>query len=299
MNIRDLSYIIAVADTGHFSQAAKQCFVSQPALSMQIKKLEDELGVMLFERTNKKVMITDAGKEITAHARQILRETGAIKDIAANYSDPLAGKIIMGAFPTLAPYILPRIIPELHETFGRLAFFLREEKTEILIENLLSGELEVALLALPVAEDRLDHSLLFRENFWLAVHEDNPLARKKQVSTADIQDESLLLLEEGHCLRDQALDVCMSMGALENTEFRATSLETLRQMVAANVGITLIPSLAVTETRGVRYIPFEAPAPSRRIGLFWRKSSTRQILIKEITAKIQGLFRNQSALILN
>ncbi|WP_417317514.1 LysR substrate-binding domain-containing protein [Emcibacter sp.] len=287
MNLRDMEYLVAVADHGHFGRAAEASFVSQPALSMQIRKLEEFLGVALFERTNKTVMITDAGREIVARARMILQEAENIREIADGYRDPYAGKILLGAFPTLAPYLLPKIIPALHHHYPQLAFYLVEEKTEVLVEKIKAGDIEAAMLAVPVEEDQLDHEVLFTEKFLLALPAGHDLARRKTVSFDDIRHESLLLLEEGHCLRTQALEVCTLVGARENTEFRATSLETLRQMVAANVGMTLMPEFAVREQEGVVYRPFASDAPSRTIALYFRKSSVRKKLLMEISDHVR------------
>ncbi|WP_321392404.1 LysR substrate-binding domain-containing protein [Emcibacter sp.] len=294
MNLRDLTYLVAVADHGHFGRAAEASFVSQPALSMQIRKLEEFLGVPLFERTNKKVMITEAGREVVARARVILQEVDNIREIADSFRDPYAGKILLGAFPTLAPYLLPKIIPALHHHYPDLALYLVEEKTEILTEKIKAGEIEAALLAVPVEEDQLDYEELFTEKFLLALPERHDLARRKSISLDDIRHESLLLLEEGHCLRMQALEVCTLVGARENTEFRATSLETLRQMVAADVGMTLMPEFAVREQEGVVYRPFAGDAPSRTIGLYFRKSSVRKKLVLEISELIRSLISPES-----
>ncbi|MFC7050239.1 LysR substrate-binding domain-containing protein [Emcibacter nanhaiensis] len=289
MNLRDLNYLVAVADNGHFGRAAEVCHVSQPALSMQIRKLEDFLGVPLFERTNKTVMITEAGRQIVARARVVLQEAENIREIADSFRDPLAGKILLGAFPTLAPYLLPKVIPALHQHFPALALYLVEEKTEVLVEKIKAGEVEAAMLAIPVEEEQLDSEELFTEEFLLALPADHRLAGHTSVSFNDIRNESLLLLEEGHCLRTQALKVCTLVGARENTEFRATSLETLRQMVAASVGMTLMPEFAVREQEGVVYLPFTGDVPSRTIALFYRKSSVRKKLLSEIAGHVRDL----------
>lgn len=284
MNIRDLKYLVAVAKYKHFGKAAKECFVSQPALSMQLQKLEDTLGVKLFERTNKNVMITDVGQQMVDKAKEVLRHTDEMFDIAKNFHDPMAGEIKLAVFPTLAPYFLPKIVPQITKKFPKLKLLLLEEKTEIIIDMLKNGQVDVAFLAipLPVNEDAFEVKELFCEPFYLAVAKNNPLAAKKNISRNDIKNEKLLLLEEGHCLRDQALDVCSLMGISENQDFRATSLETLRQMVVANVGITLIPELAIKNNDGLVYIPFKDSRPSRTIAMVWRKTSVRQELILKL-----------------
>lgn len=281
MNLRDLEYLVLLAEHRHFGKAARAAFATQPTLSMQIKKLETELGVSLAERTNRKVMITPLGKKIVAMAADILKGAREIESIAHAARDPLSGDFKVGAFPTLAPYLLPLIIPGLKKTFPGLKFILLEEKTEILIEQLTAGKIDAAFLALPVKENPLEHSLLFSEEFYLAVAKSQGWPTKK-VRRSQLKGKELLLLAEGHCLRDQALEFCSRIGASEYLDFRASSLETLRQMVAADVGITLIPKLALKKDPGILYLPFEKPKPSRKIGLFWRKSSVRKDLLKAL-----------------
>ena len=279
MNLRDLHYLVSLAEHRHFGRAAEASFVSQPTLSTQIKKLEDELGVALVERTPRKVLLTETGQEIARRARGVLAEVDEIKAIAQRTRDPESGKLRLGIFPTLGPYLLPHLVPMVREHFPRLELLLFEEKTEHVIRMLREGALDVGVLALPLHEDSLHAEFLFEEPFVLAVPDAHPLARKKgRLKLGDLQDENLLLLEDGHCLRDQALEVCQLAGAGEKTGFRATSLETLRQMVAANVGITLLPTLAIqppmARTGNVHLIEFANPAPSRRIALVWRRSSS-------------------------
>lgn len=284
MNIRDLQYLVAVAKHQHFGKAANACFVSQPALSMQLKKLEEELGVRLFERTNKSVMITTVGRDITERAKRILRDVDEIKEVARFYQDPFAGKLKIGAFPTLAPYFFPKIIPNTTKKFLGLKLFLIEEKTDILIQKLRDGEIDAAFLAipLPTEEGTLEYTEIFDDNFILAVSPKHKFAKRRSMTCNDLHGETLLLLEDGHCLRNQALDICSLVGATENQEFRATSLETLRAMVAANIGITLIPELAKKENDGIIYIPFRFHPPTRKIALVWRKTSARKECFKEI-----------------
>ncbi len=276
MNIKDLHYLVAVADLKHFGRAAQACNISQPTLSMQLKKLEEYLGVALFERTNKQVMVTQAGQEIAQRARHVLQGVKEIREVARAASSPYAGEFRLGAFPTLAPYFLPQIVPAIHAGLPELKLLLVEEKTATLVEQLKSGALDAALIALPVHDEMLESAALAEDPFLLAVSPRHDLAGRKAVTAADIRNEQLLLLEDGHCLREQALEVCSIMGLGEQQEFRATSLETLRQMVVAGVGITLIPHMAKREGDGLVYIPFAKDAPSRRIGLVWRKTSARK-----------------------
>ncbi|MEL7185465.1 MAG: LysR substrate-binding domain-containing protein [Pseudomonadota bacterium] len=280
MNIRDLQYFAAVADLQHFGHAAERCFVSQPTLSGQIKKLEAELDVTLFERNNRNVMLTETGEEVLRSAQRILREVDTIHDVAKSHRDPLSGKFRLGAFPTLAPYVLPQVVPKVRDSLPALRLILIEEKTAVLIDKLLSGEIDAALLALPLHESALNVHPLFEDEFLLAVSSDHELAEESEVSQSAISERQLLLLEEGHCLRDQALEVCNLNRIAEEQEFRATSLETLRQMVKAGTGITFMPRIAVrTDDAGIRYIPFSGQPPKRTIGLVWRKTTARKSLM--------------------
>lgn len=284
MNLRDLHYLVAVADLIHFGKAAKACHTSQPTLSMQLKKLEQTLGVILFERNNKRISITPVGQEIVERARKILREAKEIQTIAKALQDPYAGDFRLGAFPTLAPYFFPTAMPLMREELSKLKFILVEEKTDLLLDKLRDGLLDAAFLALPIQDSALETAVLFNDPFLLAVSQIHPLAKTTRIHPHDIQTEPLLLLEEGHCLRDQALAVCHTTGGKEQQEFRASSLETLRHMVAAGTGITLIPQIAQQATDGIVYIPFAASPPSRTIGLVWRKTSARKKCIEKLIA---------------
>lgn len=276
MNLRDLTYLVSVAEHLHFGKAASACNVSQPTLSMQLKKLEEEVGAQLFERTNKSVMLTTTGRDIAHRALRILHEVEQIRHIARSASDPLTGDLRIGVFPTLAPYLLPSLVPKMKEQFPGLNLMLVEDKTPDLLRQLEEGLLDCALLAMPIANFHLSGAEVFREDFFFAVPVDHPLAARSTIEVAELEHLTLLLLDEGHCMRDQALSLCRTIGAGEAMNFRATSLETLRHMVAAGSAVTLIPRLAVREDDTmVRYIPFSHPAPSRTIGLYWRKTSAR------------------------
>ena len=282
MNLRDLKYFLAVAQYNHFGKAAKVNFVSQPALSMQLKKLEEELGVQLFERGNKHVVTTEVAKKLLKHAETIIHLTKEMQEIAKTMQNPFIGDIIIGAFPTIAPYLLPRIIPHVVAEYPKLKMYLVEEKTDILILKLLHGEIDGCFLALPVENNDLETVMLFQDDFFLAVPANHPLAIKNRVQKEDLQEEKLLLLEDGHCLRNQALEICSHMGVKENLAFQATSMETLIQMVAAEVGLTLVPHIAIQKNKNITYIPFSNPVPARKIGLVWRKTSTREACFKKI-----------------
>lgn len=288
MNLRDLHYLITVAETLHFGKAAARCNVSQPTLSMQLKKLEETLGVQLFERTNKRVMLTPIGTDIAARAQRVLAEAAQITLAARAAREPDSGSLRLGLFPTLAPYLLPSLMPQLTQYFPKLSLQLVEEKTPVLIQQLESGALDAALLAMPVASDALHCATLFAEPFLLTVSRQHPLAKRKTVTLDDMHGQTMLLLEDGHCLRDQALAVCQLAGVGESTNFRATSLETLRHMVASSDAITLIPKLAVrAEDSQLRYLPFRTNAPMRQIGLYWRTTSARRPLFEAIAAHIR------------
>lgn len=294
MNLRDLRYLVALADHRHFGHAAAACFVSQPTLSTQIRKLEEELGVTLVERAPRNVLLTEVGAEIAQRARTIVHDVDQIKAIARRTMDPEAGTLRLGIFPTLGPYLLPHVMPLLRARFPRLEMLLVEEKTPIILRQLHEGKLDAGILALPVHDDQLHCEFLFEEPFVLAVPRQHPLASRQGIRLEELADQRLLLLEDGHCLREQALDVCELAGAGER-DFRATSLETLRQMVAANVGITLLPVLAiqppVPASKDIRLVRFRDSSPSRRIALVWRKSSAMSAFLESIAEVVRSLPR--------
>ncbi|HEX5055518.1 MAG TPA: LysR substrate-binding domain-containing protein [Gammaproteobacteria bacterium] len=292
MNLRDLKYLIAIAKHRHFGKAARECFVSQPTLSTQIKKLEDELGVILIERNNKQVLLTEVGEQIINKARQILKNVDEVREIATQYKDPDSGRISLAAIPTLAPYLLPHIVPSIRRQLPNMQIMLYELQTAVCVRRLENGELDAALLALPFDEGSLRHEPLFEESFVVATSPGNPLARRKHLKLMDLAGEEILLLEEGHCLRDQALDLCNKIDAREIAGFRATSLETLRQMIASGIGTTLIPKLATADKtsnqHSIRYMPFEEePAPSRSIVLAYRDTYHRVPVLKKLASIIR------------
>ena len=287
IKLKDLRYLVAVADTGHFGKAAERCFVSQPTLSAQLKKLEDYLGVPLIERQPRGALLTPAGSEIVERARQIIDASDEVVDIARNHKDPLAGRLRVAFLPTIGPYLLPIVVPKLRKALPRLDLMLYEYQTAPMLEKLRAGELDLGILALPIDIDGLVTRPLYDEPFVVAAPANHPLADKKQIRVEDLSGVTLLLLEDGHCLRDQALDVCNRIDAEEKQDFRATSIETLRQMVAAGAGVTLLPELATRGShaapRGLVLRPFVKPQPSRRIGAVWRKSSARQTAIQMVS----------------
>lgn len=292
MNLRSLEYLVALADQRHFGRAADACFVSQPTLSAQIRKLERQLGVELVERNPSGVMLTPAGETIVERARRMLADAAEIEQLARLHEDPEAAVVRLGIFPTLAPYLLPHVMPNVRRRFPRLSLLLAEEKSDVLVRQLREGQLDVAVLAVPVDAPGLHEELLFGEDFVLAVPAGHALGAGGPVSTAALVGESILLLDEGHCLRDHALSVCQLAGADERAGFRATSLETLRQMVASGAGVTLLPRLAVSppvpESADIDLVELAPPAPGRRIGMYWRSSSP----LHEILPRLADAFRD-------
>jgi LysR family hydrogen peroxide-inducible transcriptional activator len=286
VKLKDLRYLVALADARHFGRAAERCFVSQPTLSAQLKKLEDSLGVQLIERQPKRVALTDAGEQIVARARRILEASEEVVTLARSYRDPLAGKFRIAMLPTIGPYLLPHVAPPLRKALPRLELQLYEYQTQPLLERLRAGALDLGILALPIELDGLEARELYQEAFNVALPAEHRLAKRASVRVDDLKGESLLLLEEGHCLRDQALEVCNRVGVHEKQDFRATSLETLRQMVATGSGVTLLPELASRgaygAARGVVIRPFARPAPVRHIGAIWRKTTARHPAIAAV-----------------
>jgi LysR family hydrogen peroxide-inducible transcriptional activator len=287
MNLRDLEYLVALAETRHFGRAAERCHVSQPTLSTQLRKLEEYLGVALVERQPRRAALTAAGEAVVARARHMLRDADDIRSLARASQDPLSGSLKVGLIPTLGPYLLPRVASKIAKALPKLSLLLHEYQTAPLVERTLAGELDLAILALPAETRGLATRPLFDEPFLVAMPEGHRLAAKKRVKASDLEGEKLLLLEEGHCLRDQALEVCAHVGTDEQA-FRATSLETLRQMVASGLGLTLLPGLSAggpfASARGLAVRPFAPPSPHRVIGAAWRRTSSRLDAIDAVCA---------------
>ena len=285
MNTRLLEYFIAVAEHRSFKKAADVCGVSQPALSIQLKKLEEDLGVDLFERTTKSVILTEAGRKILDSGVKILNDIKDLKKKAQLFADPYSGELYIGAFPTLAPSLFPRLIPELAETYPNIRFHLVEEKTEDLIQMLNEGKIDAAFLAEPEEHPLIVNESLYTEHFLLAAPE--KLKFPKEITVKDLKGHNLMLLSEGHCLRDQALEVCEMAEINDEVDYSASSLITLLGMVQLGNGITLVPENSITDIRGVNFIKFRNNPPGRKIALFWRKSSVREDLLKEIADDIR------------
>ncbi len=291
INLKDLKYLVAIADTGHFGKAAQRCFVSQPTLSAQLKKLEQYLGVQLVERQPNNIKLTQVGAQVVARSRHMLQEGEEILELARASADPLTGKLRIALIPTIGPYLLPRITQKIRKALPKMGLMLYEHQTDALLKRLLEGELDLGILALPVPDDGLRTRVLYEENFLLAVPDEHPLAKRSRIKVEDLQDQTVLLLEDGHCLRDHALEVCSRVEIREAENFRATSLETLRQMVVAGLGVTLLPQLAVAppfgSQRGLTTLKFANPQPRRTVGAIWRKSTTRAAAIDAVCDVIE------------
>ena len=292
MNLKDLKYLVALADTGHFGKAAERCFVSQPTLSAQLKKLEEYLGVKLVERQPKNVQLTEVGRQIVTRARHMLDEGDEIVALARSNTDPFAGKLKMGLIPTIGPYLLPRVMQKIRKAVPQLGLMLYEYQTEELLKRLREGEIDLGVMALPVMQDGLESRALYDEAFTVALPAHHALGAKSTIKVQDLKGQTLLLLQDGHCLRDQALEVCSRVDVREAEDYRATSLETLRQMVVAGLGVTLLPEMAVESPygsqRGLAIRPFANPKPSRTVGAVWRKSSTREAAISAVCGVIEA-----------
>ncbi len=293
VSIRQLEYLVAVADTRGFHRAAERCHVSQPTLSAQVQQVEAVLGVQVFERDRRGVLVTPAGDEIVARARRILVEVRDLLDAAARARDPFSGTLRIGVIPTIAPYLLPALGPAVADAHPSLRLAFREEKTADVVRAIEQGRLDCGIVALEADLGGLAHAVSGEDAFVVALPKGHPLAMRKRLGVSDLEDQSVLLLDEGHCFRSQALALCSKVGASE-LDFRATSLPTLAQMVSAGMGITLLPSLAVpVENRDgqLDIRPFSAPAPHRTIALVWRPRSA----MAEALTKLAGTMRRAIA----
>ena len=275
LSLRQLQYVVAVADTLGFRRAAERCGVSQPTLSAQVQHLEEVLGVKLFERDRRRVLVTSAGEEVVTRARRILVDTEDLLAVATRARDPFAGTFRVGVIPTIAPYFLPEVTQVLAKKYPHLRLVFREEKTEDTVRDLWAGTLDAGLVALEADLGALEHAEVMRDPFVVAMPKGHRLAKKKKIAQSDLDDQEVLLLEDGHCLRSQALALCSKAGARE-MDLRATSLATLVQMVAGSNAVTLLPDLALSvENRGeqLEIRPFSAPIPFRTLVLVWRPRS--------------------------
>lgn len=291
MNIRDLEYLVALSEYKHFRRAADACHVSQPTLSGQIRKLEDELGIILLERTSRKVLFTQSGLLLVNQARTVLREVKLLREMASNQGKEMAGPLHLGVIPTLSPYLLPYIIPTLKENFPELELFIYEAQTQQLLDQLQVGSLDCAVIASVPESESFIEIPIFVEKMLLAVPEDHKWAKETSINMNQLNGHKLLMLDDGHCLRNQTFGYCFSAGAREDTRFQATSLETLRNMVAANAGITLMPELAVKNEgsrTGVKYIPCHSPEPTRQINFVYRPGSPLRSRYERVAQSINN-----------
>jgi LysR family hydrogen peroxide-inducible transcriptional activator len=283
MTLTELRYIVAVARERHFGRAAEACFVSQPTLSVAVKKLEEELAVTLFERGSGEITVTPAGERIIEQAHRVLNEASLIKELAKQGKDPLSGPLRLGVIFTIGPYLLPKLVPLLHRRAPRMPLLLQEQYTHRLAELLRQGDIDVAIIAMPFDDKAFVVQPVYDEPFVVAVPRNHPWAGRRSVSSRELKDEHMLLLGSGHCLRDQVLEVCPELNRFSGAEgmqmaFEGSSLETIRHMVASGTGITVLPCTAVPrETRRdlLAYVPFTKPVPDRRVVLAYRKSFTR------------------------
>lgn len=294
ITLRQLRYLQALAQHRHFGRAADACAVTQPALSMQIRELEKELDVDLVERRPGEAALTETGIEVARRAERVLAAARDIVDFARHRGRVLSGRLKLGIIPTLAPYVLPKVLPDLQSRYPDLTVELRETQTKTLIEELEAGELDAIMLALPLPDAEIETMRLFDDAFLLAVPADDPLPRAVRINPREIDQQRLILLEEGHCLRDQALAYCATARSQMPLRLGATSLATVMQMVANGYGVTLVPEVAVdVEVRDerVKLLRFTAPEPGRTIGLGWRRTSPRKadfLALGEIAIKALG-----------
>ena len=278
ITLRQLRYLVALGDTLHFGRAAAACHVSQPSLSAQIQQLEEMLGATLVERTKHRVLLTPAGEDAVDRARAVLAQVDDLSQAVRAAGRPLSGALRMGVIPTSGPYLLPRVLPALRAAYPDLKLYLREDLTERLLDRLRAGDLDLGLLALPVTEPGVEILPVYMEPFLVAMPRGHRLDNAETIAEGELKDETLLLLEDGHCFRDQALDVCALSGAQAGDGFAATSLPTLVEMVAGGLGLTLLPALAAPSLAAGGQIGlrrFAEPAPTRTMALVWRRGSPR------------------------
>jgi LysR family transcriptional regulator, hydrogen peroxide-inducible genes activator len=283
MTLTELRYVVAVARERHFGRAAEACFVSQPTLSVAIKKLEEELDVKLFERGSNEVTVTPLGEEIVRQAQTVIEQAAGIKEIARRGKDPVSGPLRLGVIYTVGPYLLPDLVRQAIDRLPRMPLMLQENFTAKLLDMLRAGELDAAILAEPFPDAGLATAPLYDEPFMVAVPRKHPLARRKRIPAEELKKETMLLLGTGHCFRDHVLEVCPEYAQFSsNSEgirksFEGSSLETIKYMVASGMGLTVVPQLSVPAEpdRHVAYVPFSDPVPTRRVVLVWRRTFTR------------------------
>lgn len=295
MTLRDLEYFVALAETRHFGQAAERCHVTQPTLSMQIAKMEQELGTPLFERGKRRVGLTNAGKQILARAGSVLDGVHEIRELARGAAGELAGPLYLGVIPTVGPYLLPHLLPELKAIYPKVKLFLREDMTRYLVEQLQQSALDAAILSLPIDAHDLEHTVFFREELVAGLPLDHALARKKSLTVTDLADDAILLLEEGNCMRDQTLNLCRGSRPIDPEGYRASSIESLRQMVSAGMGCTFLPKLSTigpfATSTPIAIRPLHSPTPRRDIVLVYRKTYPKAASLQELAKALKKRMR--------
>jgi LysR family transcriptional regulator, hydrogen peroxide-inducible genes activator len=296
MTLTELRYIVAVAREKHFGRAAEACFVSQPTLSVAIKKLEEELDCRIFERGGNEVSVTPLGEQIVRQAQQVIEQAGAIKEIAKRGKDPLAGPLKLGIIYTIGPYLLPDLVKQAIDRTPQMPLMLQENFTVKLLDMLRTGELDCAIMAEPFPDTGLAIAPLYDEPFMVAVPKLHPLAKRKSIGAEELKKETMLLLGTGHCFRDQVLEVCPEFARFSSDaegirkSFEGSSLETIKHMVASGMGVTVVPRMSVPKEAQphLKYIPFEPPVPSRHVVLAWRRSFPRYEAIAALRNAVYG-----------
>lgn len=292
MTLTELRYVVAVADTRHFGRAAERCFVSQPSLSASVKNLEEELGVQLFERGKRGVLLTEAGEQIVAQARRTLEEAERVKAVARQGRDPLKGVLRLGIIHTVAPYLLPDLVGALRRVAPGMPLDVEENMTATLDRMLRAGELDAVVIALPYEAPGIETAPLYEEAFEVVAPARHALTRKKSIAIEELDAGELLLLPVGHCFRDQVLDACNEFSRPPEPGRQGNSLETLRSMVASGLGVTVLPATALTARYAnplVKAIAFSKPSPTRRIALAWRRGFHRQAALEKLISAIRAL----------
>lgn len=292
MTLNELRFIVAVAQERNFRRAAQRCFVSQPALSLAVQKLEDELGVRIFERSRSEVSVTAAGAQLVEQAQRVLEEAARLKAIAQQGQDPLNGTLRLGVIHTIGPYLLPELIPLLHQRAPHMPLEVEETTTARLDELLRNGRLDAAILALPFDAPGIAVRALYDEDFAVAVPREHPWAQRATVAAAELPEEKVLLLPSGHCFSDQVLEACPDLRRQGGEVLQGNSLETLRNMAASGLGITVLPCSAISERYKsplIEVVPFSAPVPTRRVALAWRKSFARGRAIEALAEAVGAL----------
>ena len=293
MTLTELKYVVALAQERHFGRAAQKCFVTQPTLSLALAKLEDELGMKLFERSKNEVRVSARGQAVVEQARRVLDEVGKIAHLARGAQDQLAGALRLGVIPTIGPYLLPELVPALRKRAPAMPLSIEENLTGNLVPMLREGELDVVVIALPFAMPGVQTEVLYEEPFSVVVPEGHRWGSRKSVRPAELFDENLLVLNNGHCFRDQVIEACPGQSNTALPEGRAgSSLETIRNMVASGLGVSVLPATALVPryaTRLLRVVPFAAPVPSRKVALAWRRSFDRPLAVAAVAEAVRAV----------